>query len=312
MALRKDKVAAALQAMKGICSDPENPTALPEVMGQLANILGDVFDDIALPELPQIDSGEFGFPDDAPFDFPLGGGGMPQFDGLGGLEGGFPGGGEEFGPGGDGPDQVWQDGDPCAGATPVNVTYLAETTEEIPAAKDGIPGIGSVKLQVAVPENQLKLTECRQKCADDFGKDIKEIDKQIAAIQKTQGTVIDGLESTVRLSSALSLGAESEVSLRLTGSSNDKIDELKRLKFEQEKLYKQCLAKCRKEDNKNEVGDEVVAGARLEDIGIAVAKNISCEKIESGTQVVVSGTIIEPSGCGEDDLYVMVESCGCD
>ena len=85
MALRKDKVAAALQAMKGICSDPENPTALPEVMGQLANILGDVFDDIALPELPQIDSGEFGFPDDAPFDFPLGGGGMPQFDGLGGL-----------------------------------------------------------------------------------------------------------------------------------------------------------------------------------------------------------------------------------
>ena len=51
MALRKDKVAAALQAMKGICSDPENPTALPEALGQLANILGDVFDDIALPEL---------------------------------------------------------------------------------------------------------------------------------------------------------------------------------------------------------------------------------------------------------------------
>ena len=92
---------------------------------------------------------------------------------------------------------------------------------------------------------------------------------------------------------------------------NAKIEELKRIKFEQEKLLKQCLAKCRKEDNKNEVGDEVVAGAKLEDIGIAEAKNISCEKIESGTQVVVSGTIIEPSGCGEDDLYVMVEACGC-
>ena len=72
------------------------------------------------------------------------------------------------------------------------------------------------------------------------------------------------------------------------------------------------MADCRNEDNKNEVGDEIVAGAKLEDIGIAEAKNISCEKIESGTQVVVSGTIIEPSGCGEDDLYVMVESCGCD
>lgn len=316
MALRKDKVSAALQAMKGICSSPEDSNSLPNTINQLADILGNLFDDIALPELPQIDSGEFGFPDDAPFDFPTGGGDMPPFDPLGGFEGGTPGGGEEFGPGGEGPDQVWQDGDPCAGATPVNVTYLAETTEEIPAAKDGIPGIGSVKLQVAVPENQLKLTECRQKCVDNFGKDIKEIDKQIAAIQKAFGTVLDGVASTVTLSSAIVptplLNANPTGTINLTGSSNDKIDELKRLKFEQEKLFNQCLAKCRKEDNKNNVGDEIVAGARLEDIGIAEAKNISCEKIESGTQVVVSGTIIEPSGCGEDDLYVMVEACGCD
>ncbi len=313
MALRKDKVASALQAMKGICSDPDNPTALPEVMGQLANILGDVFDDIALPDPPQLDSGEFGLPEDAPFDFPLGGGDMPFFDPLEGFEGGFPGGFGEFGPGGDGPDQVWIDGDPCAGAAPVNVTFLGETTEEIPASENGIPGIGSVKIQEVVPENQLELTDCRQKCVDDFGKDIKAIDEQITALQRTTGTIIDDLPSTVRLSSASFLGAESEVSLQLTGSSSDKIGELKRIKFEQEKLLKQCLAKCRKEDNKNNVGDKVVAGAKLQDTGgVVEAKNISCEKIESGTQVVISGTIIEPSGCGEDDLYVMVESCGCD
>jgi hypothetical protein len=291
MSLEKKTLADALAAMKGICSSPESPNALPEVINQLTDILGNVFDDLTLPDPPQLDTGEFGFPEDAPFDFPLGGGDFPPFDPIEGFDGGFPGGGEEFGPGGEGGGGGGGGGgDPCAGATPVNVTYLAETTEEIPAAKDGIPGIGSVKLQVAVPENQLKLTECRQKCVDNFGKDIKEIDKQIKANQKALGTIIEDLG----------------------GDTNDKIDGLKKKKIEREKEFKQCLAECRKEDNKNEVGDEIVAGAKLEDIGIAEAKNISCEKIESGTQVVVSGTIIEPSGCGEDDLYVMVESCGCD
>ena len=69
MALRKDKVAAALAEMKGICSSPDDPTSLPDALGQLADILGNVFDDIALPELPTIDSGEFSLPEDEPFDF---------------------------------------------------------------------------------------------------------------------------------------------------------------------------------------------------------------------------------------------------
>lgn len=316
MVLRKDKVASALQAMRGMCSDPTAQNALPDVMGQLTNILGDLFDDIALPaldDLPGIDTGQDDVPEEEEEEEEPTGEGWPmEFDPLDGFEDPPPGGGDDQGGGGE------VGGDPCADATPVNVTFLGETTDEIPAAKDGIPGIGPVKIQEVVPENQLKLTDCRQKCVDDFGKDIKAIDEQITALQRTIGTIVDGFESTVSVSSAINLNTMSPDhnptgTIKLTGSSSDKIDELRRLKFEQEKLLRQCLAECRKEDNRNNVGDEIVAGARIEDTGDVVeVKNISCEKIESGTQVVVSGTAIEPPGCGEDDLYVIVESCGCD
>ena len=56
-----------------------------------------------------------------------------------------------------------------------------------------------------------------------------------------------------------------------------------------------------------------------------VAQNISCEKIEEGATILVSGTMETeiytlPNGdlCreelvpGTEDLYVIVESCGCD
>ena len=285
MALRKDKVAEALRAMKSICSSPNEPTSLPNALNQLADILGNVFDDIALPDLPPLDTGEFSLPEDAPFDFPLGGGGFPGFDQLGGFEGGPPGGGKPLGKdrGGQFPpppncDDV---------AITEHVTFLAKVTEEIPAAKDGIPGVGDVEVQEIVPENQLKLTECKQKCNDDFAKDISVIDDLIKV-------------------------SEAAANFGLEDFFNDQVKDLIKQKFEKEKELKQCLAKCRKEDNKNAVGDEVVAGARVEDTGqVLSVKNISCEVIEKDTQVVVSGLMTTPPECGEDDLYVMVEACGC-
>ena len=314
MALRKDKI----QALKdSLCLDNVDPSTRSALNNLVDNLIP-LFEATALPELPELEGFNTG-QDEPPveeeeeeeLEEPVGEGWPMEFDPLDGFEDPPPGGGDDQGGG----EEVG--GDPCADATPVNVTFLGETTDEIPAAKDGIPGIGPVKIQEVVPENQLKLTDCRQKCVDDFGKDIKAIDEQITALQRTIGTVVDGFESTVRLSSKIIptplLNANPAGTIKLTGSSSDKIDELRRLKFEQEKLLRQCLAECRKEDNKNNVGDEIVAGARIEDTGDVVeVKNISCEKIESGTQVVVSGTAIEPPGCGEDDLYVIVESCGCD
>ena len=164
MALRKDKVAAALREMKGICSSPEDPASLPNTINQLADILGDLFDDIALPELPQIDSGEFSLPEDAPFNFPTGGGDIPPFDPLGGFEGGPPGGGEPFGEdggggggGGGGPDG------PCVTATTSHVTFLGKAEEDIPAAKNGNPGVGTVRGQIVEVGDIVQLTECQKK-----------------------------------------------------------------------------------------------------------------------------------------------------
>jgi len=304
MALRKDKVAEALRAMKGICSSPDDPTSLPDALGQLADILGNVFDDIALPDLSPIDPGEFSFPEDAPFDFPLGGGGIPALDPLGGFEGSPPGGGDGFGEdGGEGGEGGGEGGGICDEAYTKHVTLLGKTVGEMPAAKDGIPGIGDVELQIVVPENQLKLSKCNQKCHDDFAEQIK---------------TIDGLIKVSKAAAGAGLFEE---------FFNNQIEDLIRQKFDREKDFRVCLEKCRKEDNKNDVGDEIVAGARVEDTReVHSAKNISCEVIEKDTQVLISGTIsyIEeydpekddvferPSLCEPDDLYVIVEACGCD
>ena len=290
MALRKDKVAAALQAMKGICSDPENPTALPEVMGQLADILGDVFDDIALPELPQIDSGEFGFPDDAPFDFPLGGGDFLQFDPLGGFEGGPPGGGEPFGEdgggGGDGGDFPAPPNCNDVAITE-HVTFLGKTMGEIPAAKDGIPGVGQVEEQQITEQGSPEQTAaCKRECARQYQKDIEQLDDNITMY-----------EDRLR---------EGGISDQIIDSYNEEIRTLRKQKRELDQPYAECLDNCKPEP---EEGDEdAIHGTGT----VLSVYNISCEKIEADKQVVVSGTIVKPRECGYEDLYVMVESCGCD
>ena len=98
MVLRKDKVASALQAMRGMCSDPTAQNALPDVMGQLANILGDLFDDIALPaldDLPGIDTGQDEPPveEEEELEEPVGEGEPLVFDPRDGFEEPPPGGG---------------------------------------------------------------------------------------------------------------------------------------------------------------------------------------------------------------------------
>ena len=279
MALRKDKVAAALQAMKGICSDPENPTALPEALGQLANILGDVFDDIALPEFPQIDSGEFGFPNDEPFDFPLGGGGIRGLDPLDGLESRGPGGGGPFGGGGgeggggDGPGGGQSD-EQCLSI------FTAKTQGEIPAASGDTPGEGFVKPMSLSPlatsedefddaaflgadtpsptrTTQSDYENCRKKCEkENFGVPIEEI-----------------------------IGADDADFLGIT-QEQAAIE-----------LMTECLKKCN-EDMAFQTDDENAAPMSV--------YNISCEKIEKDTTVIVSYDICQDVG------YVLVEACGCD
>jgi len=300
MALRKDKVASALQAMKGICSDPDNPTALPEVMGQLANILGDVFDDIALPDPPQLDSGEFGLPEDAPFDFPLGGGDMPFFDPLEGFEGGFPGGGGEFGPGGDGPDQVWIKGDPCPAETKEtrHVTLLAKAEGEIPAAENGNPGEGTAKLLEVVTRNEGEFNQCENDCRSLHEQDLKDAQNLLNNVR----FAVRGRDFVDGFGDLGETRSEAERSVRAKIASI-------------EQLISVCINDCFFDPNPE--------GPQEANCRPVKVKNISCEKIESGTQIVVSGTATYlvrreengqfcEEGCPYDeDLYVIVESCGC-
>ena len=288
MALRKDKVAAALREMKGICSSPEDPASLPNTINQLADILGNLFDDIALPELPQIDSGEFGFPEDAPFDFPLGGGDMPFFDPLGGLEGGFPGGGEEFGPGGEGGGGEGFPPPPNCNdvATTEHVTFLGKTIEEIPASKNGIPGVGQVEeQQITEQGSPEQIAACKRECARQYQKDIEQLDDNITMY-----------EDRLR---------EGGISDQIIDSYNEEIRTLRKQKRELDEPYGECLENCKPEP---EEGDEdAIHGTGT----VLTVYNISCDKIEADKQVVVSGTIVKPRECGYEDLYVMVEACGC-
>jgi len=281
MSLEKKTLADALAAMKGICSSPESPNALPEVINQLTDILGNVFDDLTLPDPPPIDTGEFGFPEDAPFDFPLGGGDFPPFDPLEGFDGGFPGGGEEFGPGGE-DGGGGGGGDPCIDAFEKHVTFLAKTTEEIPAAENGNPGEGLVQLQKVVGTNKEQYDECVKDLKEQYRLDIEEAEAYLFGAQEP-----DLREVTIPFKDA-----------------DASVDHWRRRIKELGEEYNQAIVDCNFEPSED--------GPVNDDDPPRFAKNISCEVIEKDTTVVVSGTIIEPFGCGDDDLYVMVESCGCD
>ena len=284
MALRKDKVAAALAEMKGICSSPDDPTSLPDALGQLTDILGNVLDTLTVPELPQIDSGEFSLPEDEPFDFPLGGGDFPFFDPLGGFEGAPPGFGDEFGPGGEGGEG---EGDGrCDNVIVEYVTFLAKTLEEMPAGENGNPGEGLVGPVKVARANQEQYKKCKKDIEGQYGQDISEAETNLHhAIDRGELRAPDG--------PAFETEDEAIKHWR------------KRIK-ELGEEYQQAIIDCGFE--KSDDGPVPAGPPRI-------AKNISCEKIEKDTQVVVSGLMVTPFACGEDDdddLYVMVEACGCD
>ena len=300
MTLRKDKVAAALREMRGICSDPNNPASLPEVVGQLANILGNVFDDLALPELPQIDSGEFSLPEDAPFDFPLGGGTQRSLDVNDGALGRFPGGGQPFGgfddggdPGGDSAGPVNNE---CVDEGPVHVTFLAKTAEEIPAGENGNPGQGLVK--ELAPRQNTEDKEQYDKCVEDVKKQYDD-DIDWANANAYWATDEGGGEITIPFK-----------------NQSASYQHWKQRLIELEAEKQQAIFACNFEFS-DEGPDET--GGRY------IARNISCEKIEKDATVVVSGTInicVARNSAGVAAwerfipdtavLYVIVEACGCD
>lgn len=283
MALRKDKI----QALKdSLCLDNVDP-ATRSALNNLVDNLMDLFGDVALPELgglPEFDTGEFDFPEDAPFDFPLGGGGTPAFDPLGGFEGGPPGGGEEFGPGGEDGGEQGQPPPTCK-ELEEHVTFLAKAVEEIPAAENGNPGVGEVVELQVIPADLGKSIACKEECDEKHIKDIKHWRRNLewAKNSNRPGGAYDPEE------------VDKEEHDELVKNTQEVLSGL-------EKEYRECYKNCDKpsEDGPRETED------------VFIAQNISCEKIEKGTQVVVSGLMQGDPECGEDDLYVMVEACGCD
>jgi len=271
MALRKDKVAAALREMKGICSSPEDSNSLPNTINQLADILGDLFDDIALPELPQIDSGEFSLPEDAPFNFPTGGGDIPPFDPLGGFEGGSPGGGSKFGPGGESGGGEGGGGGGGGQDPPFQCLeiFAAKTDAEIPAASGNTPGEGFVtrmELRSIDPDDDEVWLAAFQGI-DAPGSTLAEVDNcQAKCEQEHLGVPLDELD-------------------------DDEIDESL-------ELMTDCLNKCNEDVELQEMDGEQPMSVY----------NISCEKIEKDKNVIVSYDIcqdvgyvlVEACGCDEE------------
>jgi hypothetical protein len=308
MALRKDKVAAALAEMKGICTSADEPASLPNTINQLADILGELFDDISIDPLPPIDTGIDGLPDDDPFDFPTGGGDVPPFDPGGGFDGSPPGGGGEFGEdGGDGGEGGGGGGCLFSHIETQHLTYLARAEGEIPAAENGNPAIGTANVEVVVESDPAQVKECKDKCREDHEQDLKDANKLLktARFGSEDEVAVVGWDHTP--STEFIVGRAATV-----GAMQDKVQSIK-------DMINKCLTDC--EGTPNPEGPQK-AGCPL------IVQNISCEAIEDGTQIVISGTAkvyvyLDANGdsctdfCadivpGSEDMYVIVEACGCD
>lgn len=303
MALRKDKI----QALKdSLCLDNVDP-ATRSALNNLVDNLMDLFGDVAFPELgelPGIDAGEFGFPEDAPFDFPTGGGGMPAFDPLGGFEGGPPGGGDEFGPGGEG-GEGGQGGGGCllVNSERQHHTFFAKTKTKISAAdENGNPGTGTVDLMVVEEMNAAQKKECEEKCQEKHKKDLEEA---LEVLRNIRFATEDELPSS---------GWDHP---DLGGSRSAAMNKQQKIVASIRELLAGCEAECEGEPNPE--------GPQETEYTDIVVQNISCEEIEADVFVVVSGEIMVdvyelPGGesCGEEliqgteNLYVVVEACGCD
>ena len=290
MVLRKDKVASALQAMRGMCSDPTAQNALPDVMGQLANILGDLFDDIALPaldDLPGIDTGQDEPPveEEEELEEPVGEGEPLFFDPLDGFEEPPPGGGDDQGGGGGG-------GITCSDEGSKHVTFLAKTTEEIPAAENGNPGMGLVQPQALVQTDEEQYDKCVEDITKQYDEDIEEAEVNLQ-FARNHGEVTIPFKDD-------------------DASAEHWNRRVKELGDEKQQAIVECEFKL-SEDGPEDDGSPLIA------------QNISCEKIEKDTQVIVSGrvneyvcrdafgTAVSSSPIpGTENLFITVEACGCD
>ena len=205
--------------------------------------------------------------------------------------GGESGGGGEGGGGGG--------GGGCFDEGPKHVTFLGKTLDEIPAAKDGIPGIGPVEQQEITEQGSPEQTEaCKRDCDRQYEKDINQLDDNILMYE-------DRLK-------------EGGISDQIIALYHEEIRTLRKQRVELAQPYNECIENCNPDP---EEGDEDAVHGN----GVVLSVyNISCEKIEADKQVVVSGEVnhkvcVNPRGevvsntpiAGTEDLFVMVEACGC-
>ena len=275
MALRKDKIQALKDSLCLVNVDPATRSAL----NNLVDNLMDLFDDVALPEfgeLPGIDTGEFGFPEGAPFNFPTGGGNPPFFDPLDGFGGQPPGGDGEFGPGDGGGDGGGGGGGVDCEDVAETVIAYAESTEEIPALSDGVPGEGNVffiEIEVGGPDT----VDCVNECKKAFDEDTKEATQELRRLKR----------------------------LRHENDSSAAIDEARKRLRVIRRERKECLDLCGKGTPVKKEGEYTVQNISCESIeagtGLIVGGTITRE---------VCGK--DFTGKEAHDLYVLVEACGCD
>ena len=293
MALRKDKI----QSLKNsLCLDNVDP-ATASALNNLVDNLTDLFGDLAAPEFPNLGSNLEDLPGLAPFDFPLGKGGLPETLGAtignngegilqsppgGGGGGGGDGGDGGGGDGGDGGDGSGEQPPPCV-VCENKLPGLPETTilfgtadGDIPGANEdtGEPGIGLlIAEELTPPEGEDEEYErCVNDCVEEYKEDIERL-RGLLAIE----SLLEAQRNTLR------------------NDLNEKIVE-----------YRLCISKCEKR-TPSPTGETLIV------------KNISCEKIEGGARIIVGGIIcydISAGDCrivsGGEDLWVLVEACGCD
>ena len=287
MALRKDKI----QALKdSLCLDNVDPSTRSALNNLVDNLIP-LFEATALPELPELEGLNTG-QDEPPveeeeeLEEPVGEGEPLFFDPLDGFEDPPPGGGDDQGGGGD---EICLPSD-LPEIEERHRTFLAKTTEEIPAAENGNPGRGLVQPQKLVQTDK----EQYDKCVKDITKQYKE----------------DIREAEVNLMFARDRG---EVTIPFKDDDASAEHWNRRIR-ELEEEKQQAIVECKFKLSEDGPEDD---GLPL------IAQNISCEKIEKDKTVVVSGVVeteiyrlSDGSICDEKfikgNLFITVESCGCD
>ena len=278
MALRKDKI----QALKdSLCLDNVDPSTR-SALNNLVDNLMDLFDDVALPEVgefPGIDAGDFSLPEDAPFDFPTGGGEPPFFDPLDGFGGPPPGQGMG-GPGGPGdPGPENQPGRDAEGGQCSVQMFVAKVVSTVYGANERDEGITLGLGLVEILHHQPVENEDNEDDDDDIeGTDEEE-------------------EDEITVDDYMSCREECRKEFWEDENDDDEFFDDDVIDGAVLEEYASCLTKCEEGKWSLQPHDP----PRYLEV-----KNISCEKIEKDKTVLVSFDNCDLYG------YVIVEACGCD